>query len=107
VELARIKDPVRQETVLGQLELYHWGVKELHEYIDQLEAILAKPAGPAAPGTPPAPIKIKCFYCREDKDPAELAFPPTCRECSSEMIQAVAQARREFEQEQAAKDAQG
>jgi ParB-like chromosome segregation protein Spo0J len=102
LELARIKDPVRQETVLGQLELYHWGVKELHEYIDGLEAILAKPAAPPTPGTPLAPIKIRCFYCREDRDPAELAFPPTCRDCSAMMIQAIAQARRELETEQKA-----
>jgi ParB-like chromosome segregation protein Spo0J len=106
VELARIKDPVRQETVLGQLELYHWPVKELHEYIDGLEAILARPPTPPGGGAPPPSIKIKCFYCRDDKDPAELAFPPTCRECSSMMIQAIAQARREFEAEAAAKSAQ-
>lgn len=106
IELARIKDPVRQETVLGQLELYHWPVKELHEYIDQLEAILAQPPTPPGGGAPPAPIKIKCFYCREDKDPAELAFPPTCRECSSMMIQAIAQARREYEDELKARVAQ-
>jgi ParB-like chromosome segregation protein Spo0J len=105
VELARIQDPVRQETVLGQLELYHWPVKELHEYIDNVLALLAKPAEEAPPGTPPPAVKIQCFYCREDKDPTELAFPPTCRECSSMMIQAIAQARREFEQEQAAKAA--
>lgn len=107
IELARIKDPVRQETVLGQLELYHWPVKELHEYIDSLEAILAQPPTPPGGGAPPPPIKIKCFYCREDKDPTELAFPPTCRDCSAMMIQAIAQARREFEQDQAAKAAQG
>jgi ParB-like chromosome segregation protein Spo0J len=106
VELARIKDPVRQETVLGQLELYHWPVKELHGYIDSLEAILAQPSTPPGGGAPPPPLKIKCFYCREDKDPTELAFPPTCRDCSAMMIQAIAQARREFEAEAAAKSAQ-
>jgi ParB-like chromosome segregation protein Spo0J len=105
VELARIKDPVRQETVLGQLELYHWPVKELHEYIDQLEAILAQPSSPPGGSAPPPPLKSKCFYCREDYDPSELAFPPTCRECSSMMIQAIAQARREFAQEQTAQKA--
>jgi ParB-like chromosome segregation protein Spo0J len=105
VELARIKDPVKQETVLGQLELYHWPVKELHEFVDQLLALLEPPAAPPEPGAPPKEIKIQCFYCRENKDPSELAFPPTCRECSSMMIQAIAQARRELEQEQAAQKA--
>lgn len=105
LELARVKDPVRQETIFGQQTLYHWPVKELHDYIDQVEALLAKPAEEPTPAHPPAAIKIQCFYCREDKDPAEVAFPPTCRECSSMMIQAIAQARREFEQEQAAQKA--
>lgn len=106
VELTRIKDPVRQETVLGQMELYHWPVKELHEYIDSLEAILSRPPEPPAGGAPPEPIKIKCFYCRDDKDPSELAFPPTCRDCSAIMIQAMAQGRREYEAELAANAAQ-
>jgi ParB-like chromosome segregation protein Spo0J len=104
VELARIKDPVRQETVLGQLLLYHWPVKELREFVDNVLAMIEKPAEPPVPGKAPEPVKMKCFYCQEPRDPAELAFPPTCRECSAMMIQAIAQARREFGQEAAAKE---
>jgi ParB-like chromosome segregation protein Spo0J len=95
VELTRIKDPVRQETVLGQLELYHWGVKELHDFVDQLLAMLETKEEEPGGKTDRKPVKIKCTYCGELYDPSQLAAPVTCQVCSGIMFHAVAQARRE------------
>lgn len=97
--LTRIKDAVRQETIMGQLELYHWSVKELQRYIDDVLAILARTEAPVEPGESKPPVKLKCFYCKGEFDPSELASPITCRECSAIMIQAIAQARHELELE--------
>lgn len=93
--LTRLKDPVRQETVLGQLQLYHWTVAELNEYItDVLKLIDQQESKPPGLG-PPTPVKVKCFYCKEEFDPSEVANPNTCRNCSAVMITAMVQARRE------------
>lgn len=92
--LTRLKDPVDQEMALGHVELYHWKAKELNEWIDMVEATKAqKEAEPAPPGERPR-AKVKCFYCREEKDITELANPPICRECSGFMLAAIAQERR-------------
>lgn len=94
--LTRIKDPVRQETILSQLELYHWSVKDLDKYITSVLAIVE--AAEAAPHGPEerAPVKVKCFYCRQECDPSELASVLTCRECSGIMIASMVEARREL-----------
>lgn len=92
-ELSRVKDPVSQETILGQLELYHWSVKELREYIDQVVAIVPQQEETPQERAGRAPVKVKCFYCKEELDPYEVAAPLTCRQCSAIMITAVAQAR--------------
>lgn len=94
--LAKVKDPVRQETILGQQELYHWSVKELSRYIDDVLAIVTEKeeAHPEEKERPP--VKLKCFYCREDKDPSEVASPITCRDCSAMMIASMAEARRQM-----------
>jgi ParB-like chromosome segregation protein Spo0J len=99
--LTRLKDPVRQEMVLNQLLMYHWTVKDLEAYITEVLAMISKqePA-PVAPAERP-PVKIKCVYCGEEYDPAEIAYVATCRACSGVMFASMAQARRELEQAQA------
>jgi len=97
--LTRLKDPVRQEMVLGQLLMYHWTVKDLESYIrDVLATIEATPPPPAGPAERP-PVKIKCVYCGREYDPSEVAYVATCRECSGIMFASMAQARRELEAE--------
>ncbi len=93
--LTRISDPVIQETVFYQQQIYHWGVKEIELYIVDLLNI--KPAPGAAPGAPPAPVKIKCAYCGEEHDPrdGQIANPNTCQVCAGILFAATAQARRE------------
>jgi ParB/RepB/Spo0J family partition protein len=97
VELARIKDPVRQETILGQLELYHWTVKDLHDFVDQVLAMLEPKE--EKPGETPArePVKVKCTYCGGEYDVSQVAAPITCQICSGIMFSAVAAARAEVE----------
>ncbi|MBA7560960.1 hypothetical protein ES708_02594 [subsurface metagenome] len=80
--LTKIKDPVRQETVLAQQLLYQWPIKELVSYIkDVLELVESQPEREAAKEAR-GPVKVKCSYCGEEYDPAELAAPVTCRYCS-------------------------
>jgi ParB/RepB/Spo0J family partition protein len=97
VALTKVKDPVRQETILGQQELYHWSVKELSKYIDDVLAIVKEKEQAPVEQKERPPVKIKCFYCGGENDPSRVAFPPTCIECSSSLITAIAQARREVE----------
>jgi len=98
--LTKLKDPVRQEMVLRQQELYHWKVKELEEYIKSvLELVEHKEEKEAHPEVR-APFKLKCFYCGREFDIAEVANPTTCRECSGTLLASIAQARQEMEAEQ-------
>lgn len=97
VELARIKDPVRQETILGQLELYHWTVKDLHDFVDQVLALIEPKEEPGGEPTKRKPVKVKCTYCGGEYDVSQVAAPVTCQICSGIMFSAVAQARVEAE----------
>jgi ParB/RepB/Spo0J family partition protein len=97
VALTKVKDPVRQETILGQQELYHWSVKELSKYIDDVLTLVKAKEEALVEQKERPPVKIKCFYCGEEHDPSRVAFPATCIECSSSLITAMAQARREVE----------
>jgi ParB-like chromosome segregation protein Spo0J len=98
--LTKLKDPVRQEAVLYQLEMYHWSVKDLEEYIKSVLALITPPGG-VPPGAPVRlPVKVKCAYCKGEFDPSEVACPITCRECSAILLTAMVQARRETQTDQ-------
>jgi len=99
--LTKVKDPARQEMILGQQLLYNWKVKELEDYIKEVEAIVQAQAEAPAEERPREPIKLECFYCHGKFDPEQVANPTTCRECSSMMLLSIAEARRQVEQEQA------
>ena len=99
--LTKIKDPVRQETVLRQQELYRWTVKELEAFIKEVLALVETKEEIRVEAEARLPVKVKCFYCGNGFDPAELASPITCRYCSSTLLTAIVQARTEVEAEKA------
>ena len=97
--LTKLKDPVRQETVLQQQLLYRWTVRELEEYIKDVLAIVEKGAQAPLTEVSKQPITIKCFYCHGDFEVTQIANPNTCIECSGVMLASIAQAKRELEAE--------
>ena len=102
--LTKIKDPARQEMVLGQLLIYRWSVKDLDGYIKDVLALVEEiGVGPGEKVERP-PIKIKCAYCSGEFDIMEIANPATCRECSSTMLLSMAEARRQLTREASDKD---
>lgn len=106
--LAKIGDPVRQETVLHQQLLYRWTVKDLEEYVKSVEAIVQDQAAKPAEQPEREPWRPKCAFCGEEYDIAMIANPPICKYCSGTLFAAIAQARHEAEAEAAAKkDTQG
>lgn len=94
--LTKIKDPVRQEMVLGQLQLYHWTVKELQNYIGDVLLLVTYKEEKEAEEVIKQPIRVKCSYCGQEYDPAEVATPITCKYCSGIMFASIAQARAEI-----------
>jgi len=98
--LTKIKDPVRQEMVLRQQEMYHWAIKDLESYIIDVNKIVKEAEQTPAEAAQRPPVKIRCAYCRDEFDPAEIAFVATCRGCSGVMFASMAQARRELEGQQ-------
>jgi ParB-like chromosome segregation protein Spo0J len=107
-ELTRITDPITQETVLHQLELYRWKVPDLREYIDSVLAIQAQAAVPPPPGGTPQKYLLECFYCHEKKPITEIANPHTCRSCTYVLLAACAQAGAEAKAEaEAQKSSEG
>ncbi len=97
--LIKIKDPVIQETVLGQLFMYNWSVRELEQHVANVLAI--PPREPTAPGTePPPPPEIKCHFCRQITEIANIANPNVCTECAGILLMSIAAARAEISKEQ-------
>jgi ParB family chromosome partitioning protein len=99
--ITKLKDPIRQDTVLAQLELYHWKVKELEAYIKSVLEVVEAQEQEAVPAEARPPVKVKCVYCHDEFDPSEVACPITCRGCSGIMFASMAQARQQLAQEQA------
>ena len=100
--LASIGDPIRQEMVLGQLELYRWKVAEFREYVRQVNETVQEPAQEPQDQVEREPYRVKCFYCRGDFDVGQIANPNTCVECSGSLLAAIAQANAEIKAEQIA-----
>jgi len=97
--LVKLKDPVRQETVLQQQLLYHWTVKELMAHVQDVLTLLETPANtqPNTPAQPREVVKVKCRYCGEEHDPSELAAVITCQSCSGILFGAISAARQDAE----------
>lgn len=98
-ELVRITDPITQETVLRQLELYRWKVPALREYINDVLEIQAQAAVPPPPGQPPQEYLFECAFCHTKVPIAEIATPKICVVCSGILYQAMVAAKAEVERE--------
>ena len=93
--LLKIKDPVQQEVALNLILTHHWGVKQLAEYIREVDALSqARPPAPS-PGPPPPPQTVACHFCHDQFEPRELAVVAVCPGCGGVMYEAIALARRE------------
>lgn len=92
--LTRLKDPVKQETVLYQIIQYGITVKDAGALVTEVLNLGQLPPGPAAPPAPPSPIKIRCAYCGDEFVLADIANPNTCKGCSYVLAQSIAEARR-------------
>ncbi|MCK9598684.1 MAG: ParB/RepB/Spo0J family partition protein [Sphaerochaeta sp.] len=99
--LTRIENPVKQETVLQQLLLYHWSVKDLDAYVDEVLKIIEAPAPIQQAAEPPKPHKVRCTYCQGEFEVQQIANPNTCQGCSAIMFESIRLARAEAEREQA------
>jgi len=93
--LTKIKDPGRQEMVLAQLPHFKFTIKELENYIKEVEELAAYKEGRKIEKEARPPVKVKCSYCGGEYDPSEIATPITCRWCSGVMLTSIAQARQE------------
>jgi len=102
--LARMDDPIRQETVLGQLIMYRWTVKELEQYIKEVLDLVRQQVETTPSETRQQPTGTKCFYCGETYDFAKIANPATCHVCSGILLQAQAEARREAQRTEEPQD---
>jgi len=93
--LTRIKDPVTQEMVLGNLAIHHWKGKELEEYITEVLGLMAFKEEREVEKAAAPPAKVRCVYCGDAYAPSEVVTPVTCRTCSGIMFASIAQARQE------------
>jgi len=93
--LTKLKDPIKQEMVFHQLMLYHWTVKELEQYIEDVLKIVEEQAASSSQQAERPPAKIKCAFCGGEFSPFEIANPNTCRACSGIMFASMVQAQRE------------
>jgi ParB/RepB/Spo0J family partition protein len=95
--LTKVKDPARQEMILQQLLTYHWTIKQLEDYITEVERIVAERGEVVAQeGLQPTPT-VKCRFCQQEYDPAQVASLIICQSCSAIMYEAIALAKIEAE----------
>jgi ParB-like chromosome segregation protein Spo0J len=106
-ELTRIADPVTQETVLHQQELYRWKVPALREYINDVVQLQRQQAVPPPPGVPPTEYMLECFYCHQKYPIAGIANPHTCLSCSGILLLSITTAKAETKAEEAAQKEPG
>ena len=97
--LTKLKDPIRQETVLQQQLLYRWKVPELENYVKEVEAIVEEQAPADTQTKEREPIKVKCVYCQQSYDVHVIANPNTCSGCAGVMFGSIAQAKVEMDKE--------
>lgn len=100
--LTKVKDPARQEMILNQLMTYHWTVKALEEYIKEVETLVANKVEPPPVTGPQVSPTVRCRFCGNEYDPAQVASVIVCQSCSGIMYEAIALARREAEKGPAA-----
>ncbi len=99
LQLIRLKDPVMQETVLGQLLLYHWTIKELKEYVDTVLALSdINPKTP--PAVPPEPYLIECHFCHGSLPINQVANPAMCTECAGILLMSLSAANAQIKEGQ-------
>ncbi|MBA7601975.1 hypothetical protein ES703_09060 [subsurface metagenome] len=97
--LTKIEDPARQEMVFNQWLLYHWPIREFEDYIKSILEIVEEAVPPETPPEERPPVKIRCKFCGELHDVAQISNPATCVVCSGIMFGAVAAARAEAAEE--------
>lgn len=102
--LTRISDPVRQETVCNQLLMYHWTIGETEKYIKELEAMVAEQPVEVPSQEPRPTPTVQCSFCRQHYELGQIANPNVCTSCAGVLYATIAEAERQFREEQAAKD---
>jgi len=91
--LTLVKDPVQQETLLGQLLLAGFSVKDFEDVVRQSLAIKEGQVLPSVPVEPVGRVPIACFYCSREYDPSVMRNPNTCNECAGILLRLAAEAR--------------
>ncbi len=102
VQLTRLKDPIRQEEVFGNIMAFGMKVQQAKGYVTETLACMQPPGPPKAPAPPPPPMTFKCAYCDGQFLADQIANPFTCRACSGAMFASMAEVRRIEAQERAA-----
>ena len=93
-EIVRIKDPVRQEMVEGQVELYHFKVLELREHVNNILEMLTPTSQEPTPAATPEPFLVECKFCHEKYDIHQIANPAICNDCAGALILINREAKR-------------
>jgi len=101
-ELTRIRDQVRQETVCNQFLLYHWTIKELHDYITEVEAMIAEIPEVVEGEELRPPPRVRCHFCRGEYELGQIANPNVCTSCAGVLYATIAEAERQVREEQSA-----
>lgn len=90
--LSKIPDQAVMEAVYNQLINYHWTIKDLQQYIDEVLAI--KKAQTEAPAEKREAIIYmpECAFCHEKKQVSDIAYLPICRSCGGILSLSISQA---------------
>ncbi len=94
IQLTRLKDPIRQEEVFGNIKAFGMTVAAAKGYISETLALIQPAGPPQPPAPPPPPMTFKCAYCEGQFLADQIANPFTCRGCSGAMFASMAEVHR-------------
>jgi len=87
-ELARLPYAVQQDEIIAKHQVWRFSVKELHDQVDQVLAIMqadAKPGEPTVVTTPRPIAKYYCEGCKGEVEPRYLRPVMVCPNCFGEI----------------------
>jgi ParB-like chromosome segregation protein Spo0J len=80
-EVSRLSSWVVQDEIMSKYQVWRWTVKELHEQVEQVLAMISETPPPAAETKPSEPAKYCCEVCKKEAQLRYLRAVLLCPDC--------------------------
>jgi ParB-like chromosome segregation protein Spo0J len=80
-EISRLPSMLAQDEVMAKYQVWRWTVKELHDQVEQVLALISTAPLPQVEVKPSEPAKYKCEVCKTEAPLRYLRAVLLCPEC--------------------------